>query len=321
METNQYTSNKWGGKYLRAPDIYWTILEKAGKRIVSLGDIGHVRYPIKTGINEFFYVDDAKIKEFGIEKEYLLPVVKSPKDFEYLRLKKENIKVQLFCCDLSLSDLRQQGKMGALSYIEWGQHQVTKSRQKTSAGIAWPDVPSVSGRRQWYAIDNIGPTDIICNRFFDRRFFFGFSDFSVIEDQTFYGLTLDAKYKARKIGQIALLNSTISYLFIETLGRAGLGLGVLQYARVDMEKLLTLDIFAFEPPMLERLIRAFGDLSERPLMTIFDETSQKDRRVLDSIIFEALGIDSRQIDILYQSLLDLVKKRMSKADSLTSSGR
>ncbi len=24
----RYVGNKWGGKYLRAPDIYWTILEK-----------------------------------------------------------------------------------------------------------------------------------------------------------------------------------------------------------------------------------------------------------------------------------------------------
>jgi hypothetical protein len=62
--------------------------------------------------------------------------------------------------------------MGALSYIQWGQRQVTKARQKTPAGIAWPEVPSVSGRKQWYTIDDIGAADVICNRFFDRRFLF-----------------------------------------------------------------------------------------------------------------------------------------------------
>jgi hypothetical protein len=320
IKVSNYMGNKWGGKYLRAPDIYWTILEKAGKRIVSLGDIGHVRYPIKTGINEFFYVDETKIEEFGIEKEYLLPVVKSPKDFAQLHLKRENIKVHLFCCDLSLSDLRRQGKKGALSYIEWGQHQVTKARQKTTAGIAWPEVPSVSGRRQWYTIDNIGSTDVICNRFFDRRFFFGFCDFPVIEDQTFYGLTLNPKHKARKLGQIALLNSTSSYLFTEVLGRVGLGLGVLQYARIDMEKLLTLDILSFDLPLIERLLRVFDVLSTRPIMSIFDETNQNDRRALDLIIFEALGIAPEQVDYLYESLLSLIQERLSKADSLAPSG-
>ncbi len=81
IKTALYIGNKWGGKYLRAPDIYWMILEKAGEKIISLGDLGRVRYPIKTGINEFFYVDEARIREFQIEREFLLPVVKSPKDF------------------------------------------------------------------------------------------------------------------------------------------------------------------------------------------------------------------------------------------------
>ncbi|MDD5511194.1 MAG: Eco57I restriction-modification methylase domain-containing protein [Dehalococcoidales bacterium] len=318
IKTARYIGNKWGGKYLRAPDIYWTILEKAGKRLISLGDLGRVRYPIKTGINEFFYVDETIIEEFGIEKEFLLPVAKSPKDFESLRLKRENIKVYLFCCDLSLAELQQRGKKGALSYIQWGQRQVTKARQKTLAGIAWPEVPSVSGRKQWYTIDNIGTTDVACNRFFDRRFFFGFYDFPAIEDQTFYGLTLNSNYRARKHAQIALLNSTSSYLFIEVLGRVGLGLGVLQYARVDMERLLALDILSFEQSSIESLLRTFDLLSERPILSIFDETKQQDRRDLDVIVFKELGIAPAHVDYLYESLLFLIQERLLKADSLNN---
>jgi len=53
-----YGGNKWGGKYLRAPDIYWKILEKGKGKLVRLGDIAEVRFGIKTGANEFFYVED-----------------------------------------------------------------------------------------------------------------------------------------------------------------------------------------------------------------------------------------------------------------------
>ncbi|MCD6408558.1 Eco57I restriction-modification methylase domain-containing protein [bacterium] len=53
-----YKGNKWGGKYLRAPDIYFTILEKGKDKLVRLGDIAEVRFGIKTGANEFFYVED-----------------------------------------------------------------------------------------------------------------------------------------------------------------------------------------------------------------------------------------------------------------------
>jgi len=61
-KTGQYVGNKWGGKYLRAPEIYWKILEKGKGKLVRLGDIAEVRFGIKTGANEFFYVEDVTDK-------------------------------------------------------------------------------------------------------------------------------------------------------------------------------------------------------------------------------------------------------------------
>ena len=78
----KYTGDKWGGKYLRAPDIYWTILEKGEDKLVRMGDVAEVRYGIKTGINEFFYLDDQRIGEWGIEEEFLKSVIKSPRECE-----------------------------------------------------------------------------------------------------------------------------------------------------------------------------------------------------------------------------------------------
>ena len=49
----KYSGDKWGGRYLRAPDIYWTILEKERDKLVRLGDIAEVRFGIKTGANDF----------------------------------------------------------------------------------------------------------------------------------------------------------------------------------------------------------------------------------------------------------------------------
>ena len=59
----QYTGNKWGGKYLRAPDIYWTILEKGKGKLVRLGDVAEVRYGIKTSTNEFFYLNGKQVQQ------------------------------------------------------------------------------------------------------------------------------------------------------------------------------------------------------------------------------------------------------------------
>ena len=82
--TAKYTGNKWGGKYLRAPDIYWTILEKGKDKLVRLGDVAEVRFGIKTGANEFFYLDADAVRIWGIEEEFLKPVIFSLRELVYI---------------------------------------------------------------------------------------------------------------------------------------------------------------------------------------------------------------------------------------------
>jgi len=61
VKHTRYMGNKWGGKYLRAPEIFFTILEKGKGKLVRLGEIAEVRRGFTTGANEFFYLDDKKI--------------------------------------------------------------------------------------------------------------------------------------------------------------------------------------------------------------------------------------------------------------------
>ncbi len=53
MDIGTYIGDKWGGKYLRAPDIFFTILTKGKDKLVKLKDIAEVRFGIKTGANVF----------------------------------------------------------------------------------------------------------------------------------------------------------------------------------------------------------------------------------------------------------------------------
>ncbi len=52
----KYAGDKWGGKYLRAPDIFFTILEKGKGKLVKLGEIAEVKYGLKTGADGWFHV-------------------------------------------------------------------------------------------------------------------------------------------------------------------------------------------------------------------------------------------------------------------------
>src|SRR3990170_5770089 len=53
--------------------------------LVRLGDIAEVRFGIKTGANEFFYLDEERLKEWKIEKEFLKPIIKSPRECKSIR--------------------------------------------------------------------------------------------------------------------------------------------------------------------------------------------------------------------------------------------
>jgi type I restriction enzyme M protein len=44
------------GKYLRADDIFFRILERGGARLLRLSELAQVRFGVKTGANEFFYL-------------------------------------------------------------------------------------------------------------------------------------------------------------------------------------------------------------------------------------------------------------------------
>ena len=95
--TAKYTGDKWGGKYLRAPDIYWTILEKGKDFIRQLSVyFDGERYLNTGGADKFFilpqvskidsrlsFVFNDRITANGntpfegeIEEKYLLPLIK-----------------------------------------------------------------------------------------------------------------------------------------------------------------------------------------------------------------------------------------------------
>lgn len=52
-----YLGGKWG-RYLRAPDFFFVLMEKYGAGFVPLAEIADVRFGVKTGCDHFFFVKD-----------------------------------------------------------------------------------------------------------------------------------------------------------------------------------------------------------------------------------------------------------------------
>jgi len=294
IKSAKYIGNKWGGKYLRAPDIYWTILEKGKGKLVRLGDIAEVRFGIKTGANEFFYLDEAKIREWGIEEEFLKPVIVSPRECESVYVKKERLKHRAFVCNIDQKDLRNSN---SIAYIKWGEKRGFHNR------------PSCKGRSLWYSFPERNWAKVLWPMIHnDRQNVFWNLDDVAVDHNLFEILGYDND----------LLWGSLSWtgqvIFRELYGRANLGQGALKTEGIDIRMLyvfLSTDgYFASEIQQSRKL------LSQRPIERVKDESEKPSRQALDDLFFDALNLTQTERDAVYEAVINLVEARLKKAGSV-----
>ena len=124
----------------------------------------------------------------------------------------------------------------------------------------------------------------------------------------------------------ASLNSTLTWLFIETLGRRGLGGGAVRILVKDLKGTpLLIHPDCLNSDSKKELHAAFTDLTLRSVGNIRQEITKNDdeifgvapnRRTLDALIFDALNLTQGERDAVYEAVIDLVQTRLQKASSL-----
>ncbi len=87
----------------------------------------------------------------------------------------------------------------------------------------------------------------------------------------------------------------------------------MSFSANDVEKFLL--IRDLQSKIIEK---EFLRLSQRPQFDIFDEIRQSDRRQLDDIVFDALGLTMGEREAVYEAVVDLVSKRLQKANTIAS---
>ena len=292
----KYTGDKWGGKYLRAPDIYWTILEKGKDKLVRLGDVAEVRFGIKTGANEFFYLNAEAIRRWEIEEEFLKPVIKSPRECKSILIDPSRLKFKLFMCGKDKDDLEGTA---ALEYIEWGESQEFDLR------------PSCRGRARWWDLGNrIKPLGIIPCGY--REVFIVYQNDGVFADKRLYELDcVEGEFI------LACLNSSLYPLFLEMQTRSyGGGGGPIDATVYEIANLYVPQALFFDDSAQEKLVGVFRNMKVRTISTIHHEVTELDRKSLDSIIFDALNLTQGERNGVYEAVVNLVEARLSKARSL-----
>ena len=290
---------KWG-QYLRAPDIYFEIFEKCANEFVMLGEgenrAADIRRGITTGINEFFYLTEDKIKYWGIEREFLKPVIKSPKDCDRIKLKGKDLNFFAFLCHKEKSKLKGTK---ALKYIKWGE------AQKTSSGRPWEKVESVKGRKNWYELPKRTPGVVLmpmitgsrlrcilnsCMAQVDHNLFEIVSKDDVVEGLGIY------------------LNSAVAFLERELMGRANLGDGALKVEGIDWKRILVPNNKALLK-IKKDTGKAFEKLCKRTIKDIKVESKRKDRIEFEKAVLKSLGLPEELASKILTAVVGLVGER------------
>jgi type I restriction-modification system DNA methylase subunit len=362
-EEEEYVDSKWG-KYIRAPDIFFKILEKGKGILVPLKEVAEVRRGFTTGANEFFYLTEEEIREWGIEREFWMHPLRKDEDIPVLEhvwkdKNGEYFKVSQYAKEMQLGDvLRDDG------YVYWVPNYVIKSPRECKSilvdpknlkyrailihkdkselkgtnvlkYIRWGESqgfhlrPTCRSRQRWYELDRL-PTNILYLRATEDRPVTYLSETALINDQTFYSIYPRKNISWKILG--AVMNSTLFNMLIrEVFSGAGiaLGMGALWSAVYEVENMLVVSPIVIKEDQITKINTILNDFLKREIGSVFEEIGasspeevsldkvKPDRRELDKIIMgEILGLTEQEQLEVYRAVIDLVKSRIEKAESV-----
>jgi len=270
-------------------------------KIKNLGNFKSLKEIKKAGLR---IVRNTKTGDYWlIEKEFLKSVIKSPRECKSILIKPEDLKYKVLMVHKSKKELK--GKK-VLDYIEWGEKQGFNKR------------PTCRSRKWWWSLEEIF-SPILSKRFVDVGFGYFVNISNIFVGDTFFVISCHDWEKVS-----IFLNSSCGSLFTEIIGRKIMGQGVLLIYGPEISNILVLKSYKLSRINLKR---AFG---KRKISSIFTELGfdpskpireqepnpLPDRKALDDIIFDALGLTEEERKEVYWSVVELVKNRLEKAKSV-----
>ena len=301
-ENGAYAGNKWGGKYLRAPDIFFTILEKGKSKLVKLGEIAEVNEGHPTGANNFFFPLKEVVTKFRIERRYLRPGLMKTRDKAYLKITNEHVERYFLTLPKDINLI----KGNVSNYLKYGEkYFVSQSR-------------TLRSKKYWWYIKVRPPADLIAPCGYGDKVWCSVNEAQVITSNSYTEIRLHSKLFLASV--FFTLNHPIGWLFLELTGRSSLGGGMLKVDPIEYRKVFIVKV-------KNKLFIPFN----RPVQSIFTEcgidpysdipiSGQEpnplpDRKAFDDIVFKALGLTDNERKEVYRAVAELVKQRLEKAKS------
>lgn len=288
----KYEGGKWGGKYLRAPSVFHVVMEKARFSLVPFSQVASVEtyliLPKKT--DQVIVLRNADVPT-NLSK-YFKPFVRSPRyhacpllstsEFSIIRCTKRDIETNHV--------LR--------SFVEESKDDLFRKYKVRYSGYRWCQFDQEPAPILW---QRRFANRHIC--YFNPKLFFSYDFYRI---RPLFGTDEAASRK--------LLSAMLSSLFWfvkELYGRTNLGQGALKTEGTDLAKMLIIN-----PSTLHFPEDVFVSLINRESLDVTSELVQEDRRELDRVVFDAIGLTASERRQVYEAVEKLVIHRSSKAVSL-----
>lgn len=313
-ESAQYRGGKWG-QYVRAPDVWFDILEIAGNWLVPLHELAEVRFGFKTGADRFFCVRDVTVEEldrYSNPGEFQRVWGISRKDTEKVRIIRDGngglhpvearfLEPEFHTLMEAKRPIIRAGDVGRLVI---NAHISRASLRGTYLGRyvtfaeerGWNTGATVASRarvRPWYDL-HLRPKDERAVLFWPKsqqyRHIVPWNEDLLPGNDNLYDLW--PKNGAERRLLWAALNSTLVALSKHQFGRAAGIEGNLKTEVVDVNMMLVPDVRQAKPEAAARAVEASTQLSQGlSSRYLYEEFGQPDRQKLDDAVLEMIGID------------------------------
>jgi hypothetical protein len=299
---NVYTLGKWGGMYLRAPDIYVELLETYRNQLIPLSAVAELTSGTKSNADEFFYTElrdegdqeslivDASGELRRIEADLVrIPLLKAPEDARIPRLNLSRLKSRRLALpdDLSLYPLARE-------YVDWAQRE-----------LRLQDRPTLRTVKPWWRFRPQVGSDFLLPVKPKRSIVLSWvQGLEVSVNKSFYLVRVQRGYDP--ILAAATLFSTLGAIAREVMGRANFGQGVLEII-AEEARLLPVLKSASEAHLVE-IQAAFQAMLNRPVKVVYNELMLPDRRRLDRAVLLALGVPLEKIESTIDSVQDAARR-------------
>ncbi|MBW2069587.1 MAG: SAM-dependent DNA methyltransferase, partial [Deltaproteobacteria bacterium] len=320
-QIGDYYGGKWG-MYLRAPDLWFQIIDNYGTRFMPLGELAEVRFGVKSGKDVFFFpkdwsaeclsryedsfefedtfgvprkkVESGKVKlvfcgeDYSeirpIEAKYLEPEVHSLMEIDGFTVTPENCARQILLVSKKRSQLKGTY---VLDYIKWGEE---KGYHKGSTCAA-----RVTAEREWYDLTGHKRGVLFWPKAQQYKHITPINDYNLQCNCNLYDLHLSAKVEASVIAGI--LNSSIVVLSKFQYGRPVGVEGSLKTEVVDMNIMQIPDPTKATEKSRNRVANAFAKLKQRKALYFLSERRLREMSYTQAGKIDELGKLSNESEL------------------------